>query len=58
MPVPEAPYIPAPRHTCSWRRDEGKYLENGDLRGVSVGVGSLSEAGINLKEFTGGVCGR
>lgn len=29
-----------------------------DLRSVSVGVSSLSEAGINLKEFTGGVCGR
>lgn len=29
-----------------------------DSCSVSVGVSSLSEAGINLKEFTGGVCGR
>lgn len=42
----------------SWHWDEDKYLENGRARLASDRAGSLSEAGINLKEFTGGVCGR
>lgn len=42
----------------SWHWDEGKYLENSRARLASDRAGSLSEAGINLKEFTGGVCGR
>lgn len=42
----------------SWRWDEGKYLESSRARLASDRAGSLSEAGINLKEFTGGVCGR
>lgn len=42
----------------SWHWYEGKYLENGKARLASDRAGSLSEAGINLKEFTGGVCGR
>lgn len=33
-------------------------MENGRARLASDRAGSLSEAGINLKEFTGGVCGR
>lgn len=41
----------------SWHWDEGKYLDNGRAQLASDRAGSLSEAGINLKEFTGGVCG-
>lgn len=42
----------------SWHWDEGKYLEKSRAPLASDRAGSLSEAGINLKEFTGGVCGR
>lgn len=50
LPAPSAPG--AGMKANIWRMAEP------DLRGVLVGVSSLLEAGINLKEFTGGVCGR